>query len=60
MARKSRKHLQNAPREQKIQKQYVAGIYARTSSNDNEGTSIENQIKIAETYIQSILPLRPI
>lgn len=56
MARKSRKHLQDAPVENKqlsTQKQYIAGIYARTSSKDQEGDSIENQVKIAEQFIQS-------
>ena len=53
MARKSRKHLPSAPIEQKEQKQYIAGIYARTSSENQEGDSVENQIKIAEGYILS-------
>ena len=61
MARKSRKHLQDAPIEYSkpnVQKHYIAGIYARTSSKDQEGDSIENQIKIAEQYIQSTPDIR--
>jgi len=56
MARKSRKHLQDAPIEHKMhdtQKQYIAGIYARVSSKEQEGDSIENQVRIAEQYIRS-------
>ena len=53
MARKSRKHLQHAQVEENKQNQYTAGIYARTSSEEQKGNSIENQIQIAKTYIQS-------
>jgi len=53
VARKSRKHQHNAPAEQKTQKQYTAGIYARISSREQKGGSIENQIRIAEQCIQS-------
>ena len=53
MARKSRKHLHDTLIEQESQKQYFAGIYARTSSKAQEGNSIENQVKIAQQHIQS-------
>lgn len=57
MARKSRKHLQN--QQQNIQTTkpasptYIAGIYARVSSDDNPDSSIENQINIAEDFINN-------
>ena len=55
MARKSRKHLQNQPVEQTsqvLEKLYYAGIYARTSSHEQRGDSIETQRMIAENYIK--------
>ena len=55
MARKSRKHLQNAPDKQKdpvVGKSYMAGIYTRTSSYEQKGNSIENQRSIAERFIR--------
>ncbi|MCL1976245.1 MAG: recombinase family protein [Firmicutes bacterium] len=55
MARKSRKHLQNIPEEQKssiTEIKYIAGIYTRTSSQEQNEDSIENQKSITERYIQ--------
>jgi DNA invertase Pin-like site-specific DNA recombinase len=55
MARKSRKHLYDTPEEQKPKDEetlYFAGIYARTSSREQKGNSIENQQYIAERYIK--------
>ncbi|MCL2033833.1 MAG: recombinase family protein [Oscillospiraceae bacterium] len=55
MARKSRKHLQNTPNEQKsimIEKSYIAGVYTRTSSQEQRGDSIGNQKYIADQYIR--------
>jgi hypothetical protein len=55
MARKSRKHLYDAPDEKVspvIEKIYMAGIYARTSSREQKGNSAENQKYIAERYIK--------
>jgi len=55
MARKSRKHLQNNSDEQItpiVENPYMAGIYARTSSREQKGNSIENQRYIAENYIK--------
>ena len=55
MARKSRKHLQNTSENQKIlnsQRLYRAAVYVRTSSEDQKGNSIENQIRIVEEFIQ--------
>lgn len=55
LARKSRKHLQN--QQQNTQKAkptpptYIAGIYARVSSDENSDGSIENQINISEAFI---------
>ena len=55
MARKSRKHLQNQPEERTysaLGRLYFAGIYARTSSHEQKGDSVETQRIIAERYIQ--------
>ena len=56
MARKSRKHLQNIPVDKKSAcetKPFIAGIYARTSSEEQKGDSIANQEKIGMQYIES-------
>lgn len=52
MARKSRKNSQNTPTIQ-ASKRYIAGIYARISSEDQKGDSIESQEKIGRQYLES-------
>jgi predicted site-specific integrase-resolvase len=56
LARKSRKYLQNkadisAP--VAVRKAFIAGVYVRVSSTGQEGNSIDNQRRIAESYIES-------
>jgi DNA invertase Pin-like site-specific DNA recombinase len=56
MARISRRHLQTDSTNQKPiepTKRYIAGIYARTSSDDQKGDSIENQENICKQFIES-------